>query len=127
MAKIKVRFNLGRGINYMKWKVTYTDGSVDYFKPTEVQLVIKGGQVKNYKGVAKKIFEGGNKVVCSWVLCDEIEILTTGFRQSELQGERLYYNPRVQPNWLLDGKIVDGIKFTRIESVDYRLYKINDL
>ena len=124
MARIKVRFNLGRGKNYMKWKVTYTDGSVDYFKPTETQLVLKGAQLKNHKGVAKRIYEGGEKVVCAWVLCDEIEILTKNFEQSDLQGEQLRYNPRVQPNWLLGDVVVDDVKFTRIESVDFKLYKM---
>ena len=41
MARIKVRFNLGRGTNYMKWKVTYPDGNIEYYNPTEVQLVMK--------------------------------------------------------------------------------------
>lgn len=125
MAKIKVRFNLGKGINFMKWKVSYPDGRIEYHNPTDVQLVMKGTQLKNHKGVAKKIFEGGEKVVCAWVLCEEIEILTSGFNQSDLTGERLCYNPRVQPNWLLNGEIVDGVKYPRIESVDNKLFKIN--
>ena len=124
MARIKVRFNLGRGINYMKWKVTYTDGTVDFFKPTETQLVLKGAQLKNHKSVAKKIYEGGEKVVCAWILCDEIEVLTNNFEQSDLQGEQLRYNPRVQPNWMLNGIIVDDARFTRIDSVDFKLYKM---
>ena len=30
MARIKVRFNLGRGANFMKWKVQYPNGEVQY-------------------------------------------------------------------------------------------------
>ena len=122
MARIKVRFNLGRGDNYMKWKVSYPDGNIEYYKPTEVQLVMKKPQLKNHKGVAKKIFEGGDKVVCAWVLCENIEIITENFNQSDLQGRRIRYNPRVQPNWLLDGGVVDDVTFNRIESVDSGLY-----
>ena len=124
MARIKVRFNLGRGINYMKWKVTYPDGSVEYYNPTETQLVLKGTQLKNHKSVAKKIYEGGEKVVCAWILCDEIEVLTYNFNQSDFEGEQLRYNPRVQPNWMLNGIIVDDARFSRIESVDFKLYKM---
>lgn len=124
MRKFKIRFNLRRGVNYMKWKVTYPDGNVEYFNPREVQLILKNTQLKNYKGVAKKIFEGGHKVVCAWVLCEDIEIITENFNQSDLQGRRIRYNPRVQPNWLLDGSISDDMKFNRIESVDVGLYII---
>jgi len=30
---IKVRFNLGKGVNYMKWKIEYPDGRVLYSDP----------------------------------------------------------------------------------------------
>ena len=34
MKRIKVRFNLGRGQNYLKWKVVYPNGDVEYISPT---------------------------------------------------------------------------------------------
>ena len=73
--KIKVRFNLGRGENYMKWKVEYPNGWSKYFAPTENQLILKGCQLKNSRTTAMKILNGQHKVVCAWVLCDEIEII----------------------------------------------------
>jgi hypothetical protein len=131
MARIKVRFNLGRGANYMKWKVQYPNGVVEYYKPTEVQLMMKGCQLRNHKGVAKKIFDGGNKTVCAWVLCDEIEIInpaTTNylkpFLKYDLMFDRIKYTPRVKPNWLLNGDIVDNEFINFIGSVDCGLYKI---
>ena len=39
--------------------------------------------------------------------------------------DRLKYNPRVQPNWLLNGEVVDNKFITTIASVDFGLYKIN--
>ena len=48
MKSIKVRFNLGRGQNYMKWKVQYTDGSVEYHSPSEVQLLMHECILKNH-------------------------------------------------------------------------------
>ena len=125
MARIKVRFNLGRGANYMKWKVQYPNGVVEYHNPSEVQLILKDCQLRNYKGVAQKIFDGGEKVVCSWVLCKDIEIINHTFIQFDKICDRLKYNPRVKPNWILNGEIVDNKCITTIASVDYGLYKIN--
>ena len=124
MARIKVRFNLGRGKNFMKWKVQYPNGIVEYYSPIDAQLILKGCQLRNHKGVAKKIFEGGEKVVCAWVLCDEIEISTRKFLQLDTYCHRIKYNPRVQPNWLLNGEVVDNQKYEQIGSVDFGLYKI---
>lgn len=121
---IKVRFNLARGINYMKFKVEYPDGRKEYYSPTDYQLVMSNTTLKNHKKVAQKIFEGGEKVVCAWVLCEVIEIRTENFITDS--SKKIKYNPRVQPNWILDGKNVDGHKFDRIHNVDYGLYLTNN-
>jgi len=120
MKSIKVRFNLGAGKNYMKWKIEYTDGKVDYLSPTDVQLIMHDCTLKNYKKTAQKIFDGADKTVCAWVLCKQIEIRTNNF-EPETQN-KIRFNPRVQPNWILNGDIVDGQKFDNIISVDYGLY-----
>jgi hypothetical protein len=131
MARIKVRFNLGRGANYMKWKVQYPNGLVEYHNPSETQLILKGCQLRNHKGIAKKIFDGANKTVCAWVLCNEIEIIkltTTNYLKTflkfDLMFDRIKYNPRVKPNWLLNDNIVDNEFINSIGSVDSGLYKI---
>ena len=131
MVRIKVRFNLGRGANYMKWKVQYPNGVVEYHNPSEVQLILKDCQLRNHKGVAKKIFDGANKTVCAWVLCKDIEIInlaTTNylkpFLKFDLMFDRIKYNPRVKPNWLLNDNIVDNEFINSIGSVDSGLYKI---
>lgn len=120
MKSIKVRFNLGAGPNYMKWKVEYPDGEVKYLHPTDYQLIMHDCTLKNYKKTAQKIFDGAQKTVCAWVLCKEIEIRTENFKPDNQN--KIRYNPRVQPNWILDGVVVDGQKFDSIISVDYGLY-----
>lgn len=122
MKRIKVRFNLGRGKNFMKWKVQYPNGAVEYYAPSEAQLMMKGCQLRNHKKVAKKIFDGGNKTVCAWVLCNEIEVFNESFLKLDTYCDRVRYNPRVQPNWLLNGEIMDNEKFEIIGSVDSGLY-----
>lgn len=125
MAKrIKVRFNLSRGVNYLKWKVEYPDRTV-YLSPTDNQLIMKSCQLKNYKKVAQRIFDGQNKQVCAWVLCEDIEIINKDMQQFDVHCDRIKYNPRVQPNWLLNGELVDNDYFKLIGSVDYGLYTIN--
>ena len=117
--KIKVRFNLGRGENYMKWKVEYPNGWVKYFSPTENQLILKGCQLKNSRTTALKILRGEHKVVCAWVLCDEIEIIQDNFIQDNQQ--QVKYNPRVLPYWNKDGMDMDGSKFNMLYTVDYKI------
>jgi hypothetical protein len=124
MKSIKVRFNLGRGKNYMKWKIQHPDGTIEYHSPTDVQLVMHECILKNYRKTAQKIFDGGEKVVCAWVLCKSLAIKKEVFIQADAHGERIRYNPRVTPHWILDGENVDGMSVDKLVSVDFGLYKI---
>lgn len=124
MIKTKVRFNLGRGPRYMKWKINHPDGSVEYLSPTEVQLVMTNCELKNNKESAQKIYNGHSKFICAWLLCDKLEVRYKDFNQSDIMGKRLRYNPRVAPNWLMCKVDIDGTRHSRIESVDFRLYKV---
>ncbi len=119
MKRIKVRFNLSQGKNYMKWKITYPT-EVKYFDPKVVQLIMKGCQLKNQKSTAEKIFNGQHKSVCAWVLCEDVQVLVDP--DIELSDVRVKYNPRVQPNWVLNDKNVDDHKFELIHSKGSSLY-----
>lgn len=128
--KIKVRFNLSRGKNYMKWKIQYPTGAVEYCSPTDTQLVLRGCILKNSKSTALKIFRGeSNKTVCAWVLCEDIDVKFDDFKQHDVGNQRLKYNPRVAPSWVIDPENgidrpwdVDDTYYSEISSVDYRLY-----
>ena len=122
MKRIRVRFNLGKGANYMKWKVENPNGTVEYHSATDTQLILFNCQLRNHKQTAQKIFNGANKTVCAWVLCNDIDIIKKDFTPYDINSRRIRYNPRVQPNWLLDDKIVDNEYFDTIASVDYGLY-----
>jgi hypothetical protein len=124
MKSIKVRFNLGRGKNYMKWKIQHPDGKIEYHSPTEVQLLMHDCILKNYKSVSQPPSPRGNKTVCAWVLCKSLAIKKSDFIQADLDGERIRYNPRVTPNWILDGENVDGMSVDKLVSVDFGVYKI---
>jgi len=121
MKSIKVRFNLGAGKNFMKWKIERPDGNVSYHSPKEVQLVMAGCVLKNQRSTALKIFQGANKTVCSWILCESIEIrVPTISKINEL--DRVSYNPRVTPNWIFQGSVADGTRFNNLVSLDNKVY-----
>jgi hypothetical protein len=122
MSKIKVRFNLGRGKNYMKWKIESKSG-VEYHYPTEVQLIMKGCQLKNNRKTAEKIFNGMNKNVCAWVLCDSIIIRHKDFEKVWVK-DKLSYNPRKNPYWVWNGFEADNDIFDKIVTIDYGMYGI---
>jgi hypothetical protein len=117
---IKVRFNLGRGDNYLKWQVIHPDGDIIYYNPYDVQLVMTQCTFKNNKKTAQKIFNGQNKSVCAWILCKEIKVYTGNIIKDE--ANKVSYNPRVRPNWLHDGEVVDDVSLYQLHTINSRIY-----
>lgn len=119
--RTRVRFNLGKGKNYMKWRVLRPDGSVEFLDPNEVQLVMIDCTFKNSKKAAQKIFDGANKTVCAWILCERLEITwPKGFSDNEDVPAR--YNPRVAPNWQVMGTDVDGRETQVLHTIGKHVY-----
>jgi hypothetical protein len=120
MKRIKVRFSLQRGENYMKWRVIGSDGIVTYYNPCDVQLIMRECTLRNNKKMATKIFNGeSTKVVCAWILCNELEIRHSDFvKESDF---KIKYNPKVAPNWTFLGEDIDDRDVSYIVSVDYKL------
>jgi hypothetical protein len=114
---IKVRFNLSRGANYMKWKIEYPDGTKEYLSPEIHRLFMTKALLKNYKKTAQKIFDGGEKVVCAWIMCESIQVVkmeSTEINQSN--SSIIRYNPRITPNWVYKGFDADGELFESIRT-----------
>jgi hypothetical protein len=133
MKAIRVRFNLSRGKNYMKWKLEFPtirdakgtithSSSVQYLNPSEVILMMSDCVLDNHKEVAQKIFDGGNKTVCAWVLCKEIIVLPSRLNIQTPKENQLRYNPRIVPCWMLEDRNVDGVRFTHIISQGKNLF-----
>lgn len=123
----KIRFNLGAGKNFMKWKVEGPSG-VTYYSPDKVQIVMYGCQLKNQRKTAEKINGGAHKTVCAWVRCMDISILPFNTLQlDELHDTQLKYNPRNLPYWFVDeGVNVDNLTVRRIVSFGRKLYRKPD-
>jgi hypothetical protein len=98
MINAKVRFNLGKGKNFMKWKIEHSGGIV-YLSPEEYNLKLINARLRNQKSTANKINQGANKSVCSWILCDEVKLLINSYEVTNIS-EQIRYNPRVNPFWM---------------------------
>jgi hypothetical protein len=116
----KVRFNLGAGKMFMTWKITDPSGNHKYYQPNEVVLKMKGCNLYNNITGATKIFEGANKYVVAWVQAEEVEVLEQN--QLEMAFDKVSYNPRVTPNWELNGENVDGQTFEALVSIGRELF-----
>lgn len=118
---IKVRFNLGRGERYMKWKIQYSDKSIEYIDPETTQLIMSGCKLINKRKAADKIFKGGHKVVCAWILCDDLK-KTKRFNFNKNK-KRIFYNPKVSPNWRYRNDNVDNKSFEVLFTLGRSVYK----
>lgn len=122
MSKLnKVRFNLSRGENYMKWKVMYSDGGVKYYNPTDVQIIMFGCTLSNSRKSAEKIFSGETtKVVCAYVKCEDVKVITSNFKTES--NTLIKYNPREMPFWNINGENVDGNYYDELFTIDYKVF-----
>ena len=99
-AKYKIRFHLGEGVNKFKWRVeNVVTKQVEFYAPKTVTLVLKNAKLHNRKTGAKKIHDGANKEVVSWVMADQVYVLKTKALSADIYGDRVAYNPAVVPFW----------------------------
>ena len=122
---IKVRFNLGRGVRYMKWQVR-NGKRVEHYDPEKYTLILHNCKLHNQRATAEKIFNGKNKTVCAWVECENITILENngiGLEQIPVKAKhQIRYNPRELPYWNIDGECVDGNTYNQIFSYKRQLF-----
>lgn len=110
----KLRFNLGLGENFMKWKLTKPDGTSEYIDPTTNTIVLVNCKLRNQPSTAQKIHDGAHKTVCAWVEAEEVQVTEAKIDnlidyKADL---RIMYNPRKNPYWTYH---------TEIESVDNKI------
>lgn len=120
-AKFTLRFNLGAGKNFQKWKLVYPSGIVKYFVPNEVSLVLSGCKLRNSPATSKKIFDGADKTVCAWIEADTAVVLK---KVAVVVGVPILFNPRICPNWQVAGESSDNARFKTIMTTGSKLYAI---
>lgn len=102
--KWKVRFNLGAGKNYMKWKVTDPYGTAKYYDPSTVNITMADCRLMNQRGTAEKIFNGQHKTVCAWIEAGALSVYPS---EERLVKDKVTYNPRVAPHWVYKNRDAD--------------------
>lgn len=114
----RIRFNLGRGQNYLKWKILNTKTKeVIYLDPKDTSLILYNAKLCNNRVAAERIYKGHSKYVCAWIECEEIDFKG---KFVTYDSDGLYYDPKYKPFWSdnrsnnIDGKVYDKIY------VDYR-------
>jgi hypothetical protein len=123
--RFKVRFHLGAGENFMKWRVEdINNGHVEFFDPKYYDLELIDCKLHNHKGTAKKIHEGENKTVCAWVMAKGVAFITGG-RCCHPDEDMISYNPKIQPFWRdHKGNNIDKKEILLMETMGRQLYKI---
>ena len=105
----------------MHWRIVHYPDSL-YVDPFEINLILKDCVLKNNRKTAEKIFNGENKTVCSWVICESIDLQkTNNFDRKKY--DRIFYNPKKFPYWVDENEnILDGKTYSEIRSVGKSLY-----
>ena len=114
-----LRFHMGAGANYLKWKLTDPSGRSVFKSPDEVTMVLTNCRLRNAPSTAAKIYQGGNKSVCAWIEADLVVVIPKVALQI---GVPLLYNPRVCPFWQVEGANGDNERFKTVMTSGRRLY-----
>lgn len=120
---IRVRFHLGAGEHYRQWQIRHADGRVEYHDPDAVSLVMFDARLRNRRGTAERIHDGGNKSVCAWVEASDVMVTVPVTRfWSGLDGRQIAFDPRVTPHWRDEsGTDIDGRRYRAVVSSGRRL------
>lgn len=119
-----LRFNLGRGENFEKWKLTNPNGFVSYFCPKKTSFKMHDCKVKIRENASNKIFNGSNKFPCSWIECKDVEVLE---KVDYEYLEKFNYNPRLNPNWLDSiGNIINNKSYKTLVTIEDDVFRLID-
>jgi hypothetical protein len=127
--KYKVRFHLAKGDYYRHFQITFPDGRRKYYDPESTFIYMDNARLYNNCRVAEKIYGGRNKTVCSWIECDDVEVesilgsLFSPDPTPTADGKiELKYDPRKNPHWLENGKNVDFKNYSRLFTIENRVF-----
>jgi len=117
----KVRFHLGQGENYMKWRVEdVTTKNVWFFEPSNFQALIVNGKLHNHPSTAMKINHGANKTVCAWIMAEDVILYPS---DNLLMKGQVAYNPRLMPHWIdNNGNNADKKEFAEMHIVERKIF-----
>ena len=125
MSKYKIRFNLGKGVFFMKWKVTSPEGDTEYLDPSRFTIIMRNCKLRNQPSTAQKIHDGANKTVCAWIDAEDVEVMEDyDIDINWYNDKRINFNPRKQPNWVYENDIenLDNKEFSLLTTSGRSVY-----
>ena len=120
---VKVRFHLGAGENFGKWKIENKSNKIiQFLTPEDHQLTMYNCKLTNSPATALKIFTGEiNKSPIAWINCESIKY--SAKVRPIIDAEKIAYNPRKAPNWIDEnGNIIDNFVFDRLITFGRSVY-----
>ena len=121
-ANYTLRFNLGRGENYLKWKLTNKATKTSTYHDDTTNFIMYNCKLKNSKLIASRIFTGQSKQVCAMVEFESYEMINSNITSIERQ-EQLHYNPKIAPCWTQNGVDVDNQHYSVLVTDSRKIYK----
>jgi hypothetical protein len=118
--RFKIRFHLGKGENFMKWRIeNIDDKSVTFFNPSSFNATVTDAKLYNQKSAAKKINDGANKTVCAWIMAKDYKLIK--LFDNQIQSE-IKYNPRTTPHWTNnEGDNLDSKEYKTMYIINKRI------
>lgn len=117
-----LRFNLGAGKNFMKWKLTdKRTRKALYFDPNTTRFTMFDCKLVNQKATANKIHAGQHKAVCAWLEFNNYttELSITPSRRA------VEYNPRIAPHWRnARNENIDGMFYKTLTTKTNKVYPV---
>jgi len=123
--EFEVRFNLSKGVNFEKWKVTnHSNGDVNFYEPSEVSIFMEDCFLRNQKGGATKIHNRvTNKTVVAWVEAVDVMIVPIVIQNVMSTSTKVGYNPHKAPNWVFGGLNYDSKLIDRLFTSKRTIFK----
>lgn len=120
----KIRFNLERGENYLKWEISKPNGEVSYLSPELYDITLYNSTLKNNSKSSNKIYNGANKFVCAWVECEDINVEYVSEYELTDEYEKISFNPKTKPYWFNGiGENIDGLFFEELKTNKNKIYE----
>jgi hypothetical protein len=123
--KFTIRKHLTKGEYFGFWQIRgyITDSKqgeiVQYVNPNTHTLILENCLLHNKVNAAIKIFEGGEKNPCAYIIFEAYQVIPL---QEPISEKLVSYNPRNCPHWIVDGQQADFVCLPKIVSNLSKLY-----
>lgn len=121
-----IRRDLRKGKTNGHFQVRHCDSPkklgdvIDYIDGTKFNIIMHNCLLYNNVNVSEKIFTGRypKKRPCAWIVCEYFEIVEA----EKISSNKVTFNPRVRPNYILNGENVDNKEYKTLIQYNNNIY-----